>query len=537
MHVRRRAAALLAATGLTAALLPLVAGSAQADPSGPSYAYLNGNGLSDSSSDRLYATTSFSGSPLTLLTPNVHVFGYDISDDGNTLLVNGRSGSLVANPYNGTYGLLLVRRDPLNPSSVTTRSLSTWVDEVEPVLSADGAFAYWMEGGVLYRYSVLGGGNAVAVSTRFKPEAGEQAKALAISPDGTKAAAVYWSQAPNGEPTIARLKAAALATGVGPAYVLSAPYGSGGPGYTFLEWTADSSEVVFSRLDDGAIPSVQTYRVAPGGTPVALPALARALDLHLMGGLWYPYRSFGTYQLGTTADLATEPVDWTTFVRNGDRMGVVPSAVIPPATTTPVNRSRSTAYLYLSAPDILQGKSTGYASLATYLTDSTGLRTSDDLAQVRLGTLYSSLDGKTFTKLEKTYVSSALLSWPGGSKFGNGRITANRNTWLRWCFEGDVFATPDCSVTKKLTVHPYVSPTASFSGSSVRLGGSTSRKGGTAVLSKLVGGSYRVIASAPVTNTKRFTFGFRKLATGTYQISIKADASYGVGIARFRLIV
>ena len=57
------------------------------------------------------------------------------------------------------------------------------------------------------------------------------------------------------------------------------------------------------------------------------------------------------------------------------------------------------------------------------------------------------------------------------------------------------------------------------------------------MLSKLVGGSYRVIASAPVTNTKRFTFGFRKLATGTYQISTKADASSGVGIARFRLIV
>lgn len=542
MRVRRRAAAVIAATGLTAALLPLAASSAQADPTGPSFGYItatDGFPAHDATSDRLRATAPGDFGTTTLLTPDSYVYRYDVSDDGNTLVTTGQSRKLGLPQLNVTYGLLVTVRDPVT-STVHTRSLATYFD-TNPDVTPDGALVFWMEDGVIYRYEVATQ-FTTAMSSRFKPYDGEYVAKMAISPDGTKAAVLYRVDR-NGEPVSARLKAATLAPGGEPVKDDGTISGlSGLPWSNVLTWTPDSSQVLFSRLNEsGFAPHLRVYRAALGGVPVEVPELADSYDLSLHDGSWYRFRDGGSgSDVGSSTDLEVAPVDWTTFPYGTLSVRYRPSSVVPPVVTRPVNRAPSTAAVYLGQSDVGTGAAVVYATLATYLTDSTGKRAyNTDAAQVRYGTLLASRDGKTFTKYLATSAGDTLLRWPNGQQFGNGRISSTdtqQNLWLRWCFGGDLFVSGDCSSTKKITVHPtmYVSGSRDSSGR-VRITGSARRTGGTVVLWKWNGTSWRALATTPLNTYKRFTFGYRPMPAGLYRVTTKADLAWGQGEYRFKV--
>ncbi len=544
MRVRRRAAAVIAATGLTAALLPLAAGSAQADPTGPSFGYVtatDGYPQHDASSDRLWATMPGDFGTTKLLTPDSYVYRYDVSDDGNTLVVSGQSRRLSLPALNVTYGLLVTVRDPVT-SAVYTRSLATYFD-TNPDVTPNGALVFWMEDGVIYRYEVATQFTS-AVSTRFAPAAGEYVARMAISPDGTKAAVLYRTDK-SGEPVAARIKAAALAAGPTPFQDSGTFTGQSGlPWSNVLEWTPDSSEILYSRLNEsGPAPHVRAYRVAPGGTPTELPDLAGSYDLSWHDGSWYQFRDpiGGGSEVGSSAGLDVAPLDWTAFPYGSLSVRYRPASVVPPVVTRPVNRAVSTASLYVGQSDVSTGAAVVYATLATYLTDSTGRRAyNTDAAQVRYGTLLASRDGKTFTKYLATSAGDTLLKWPNGQLFGNGRLSASetqQNLWLRWCFGGDIFVSGDCSSTKKITVHPKLGVAGKYDASGrIWIHGSVSRRGGSVVLWRQSGTSWRPIASTPINNKyKTFSFGYRSLGSGVYRVTTKADVSFGSGESRFRI--
>jgi hypothetical protein len=540
MHVRRRAAAVTAAIGLTAALLPLSGGAAAADPTGPSFAFVTSDfvtGAHTDETDRLWASAPGNLSSETLLSPDSFVYRYDVSDDGNTMILGGQSRKLSLPSLNVTAGLLLVRRDPLT-QVVTTKVLSTYFD-TNPAISADGSKAFWMVDGILYTYDVQAGA-VVAASSRFKPTAIERPSRLAVSPDGTKAAVIFSGYKPNGDLNHRRIKAGALPNGVGPVYEqsgIAVEFSDWFPTTYALTWTADSSAVLF----DMQLDSVQfaPFRAVPGVGATELSGFRGAYDFKQLNGSWYLFReatSPDRTQLGSSSDFVTAPTDWTTFPRGQSSSDYRASTLTPPAVTQPAVRATATANVYFSPTSVPTGGKAMYGSLATYLTDLTGtLAAPDNSSQTRYGVLSKSIDGgKTFTTVGRTGAAKQLLLWPTGGRFGNGYSPAlTRNTWFRWCFEGDVYVAPDCSPVKKVVVLPTVSVGVEKIGSKKRIYGSTKRSYGQVALQRFTGRITSTIGFARISSSGRFSFTARSLAPGTYRVVTLADTSWGTGIKKF----
>ena len=58
----------------------------------------------------------------------------------------------------------MTTRDPLNPSSVTTRFVAHWFDS-NPVVSPDGSLVYWIDGPYIFKY-VVASGELLDIGTR-----------------------------------------------------------------------------------------------------------------------------------------------------------------------------------------------------------------------------------------------------------------------------------------------------------------------------------------------------------------------------------
>jgi hypothetical protein len=541
MEARRRAVVI--ASALTAALIPLGAAPADADPTGPAFGYLTTTGKTyiehDASSDRLWATEPGDFATKTLLAPENYVYAYDVSEDGNTLVLAGQSRRLSLPAVNVTRGILLTVRDPVS-SAVVTRSLSTYVDS-NPDITPDGRLVFWIDGPVLYRYDVQTQ-ITTAVTSRFAPLTGEYVERLAVSPDGTKAAVVFRTDY-KGQRQASRLVAATLAPG-GDVFEES----DDPNGYVpfvrpdVLAWTPDSAELLFTRVDIWQGTGIRTYRTTLAGTPVAVPSLYEAFDLSVVADSWYRFRlpAYDGVEVGSSVSADTAPSDWTTFPTGPAAKRFLASAARPPVVTRPVNRAPSTARLYVGHADVYTGEAVVYASLATYLTDPAGVHPyATDAAQVRYGTLLASRDGKTFSKLATTGAGSSLLRWPTGEMFGNGRISApqtQQNIWLRWCFGGDIFASGGCSSVKKITVHPRMSLSGSRDAAGrIKLLGSAKRTRGTVILWRWSGTAWRALSSTPITSSRTFTFAYRSMPAGIYRVTTKVDVSYGQGELVFRV--
>ena len=536
MHVRRRAAALLAVTGVTAALLPLAAGSAQADPSGPAFGYVTYavDGVHTATSDKLWATTPGDLSASTALTPDHYVYRYDVSEDGNVLVTTGRSRSLVAPRLNTTYGVLLTVRDPLDPGSVTTRLLASWFDSNPDVLP-DGSRVYWMDRAVILRHD-LTSGVTERVSGRFAPKAGEEVMRLAMSPDGTKAAVIYGTFDLDGDLVATRIKAALLTTGAGPVYEKSVAITASSvfPVPALLTWKPDSSGFLYSRSNvDG---DLTTVSATVGGTGTTVAALARAYDLSNHDGTWYMFRENGNpavTQVGSAATLTT-PTDWATFPQGAVSVRYTPSTLTPPVEVTPTTRAPSKAALYFGDTTLTWGQKTVYASLATYLFDPAAEHGPEDQFVTRYGVLSMSTDaGATYSVVGRTGLTGAYLPWPNAAPFGNGTTPVlTRNTVFKWCFEGDVYVARSC-ITRKIAVAPKVTVNLSKSNGLIRVYGTATRPGGYAVLQSFYKDRFASFIARTTIPGGKYSFPARKLAPGTYRIVTIADSGWASGSKKF----
>lgn len=543
-----RTVMIVAATALAVGALPAAANAAQ-DPTGfASLSYLtvktefiNGKRvvIHTPATDKLFATAPASFAEGSALTPNSYAYSYDVSDDGDTLVVAGQSRALTVPRENTTYGMLLVERSGL---TTTTTSIATVFDS-NPVLSPDGAFVYWMDSGKIWKYDVAAKTTATVASARFAPQAEEGVGRLAISPQGTAAAVVYTRVSKSGDLVSSRIQIGRL-DGVGTEWSYTATVASDAayPVGSSLAFTTNT-KVAFNvwRGND----PYKTWVVSPvGGTPTVEknPGIDAVYDLGTDGANWYSFQDLagGGTQASKSADPFT-PGTWQDFPLGVGTTRYIPAAATPPVAAADVtavaNRAKATSYLFFTRSAVPTGTRVMYASLAAYLTDSTGTRGVDEKAQSRYGLLQSSTNGGAeWTGSTRTTAGNEYLMWPTGVKFGNGYTAGlTRNTWFQWCFEGDAFVTRDCSVTKKITVNPKVTTGVQRSSGLERVYGKALRVGGTAVLSRFVSGKWVVITTAPVSSTGTFSFGFRQLPSGSYKVATKADASWGVGLKQFSL--
>ncbi len=543
MHVRRRAAALLAVTGLTAALLPLAAGSAQADPTGPSFGYVTADpaGRHDATTDRLWFTQPGSFSTATNVTPNLHVRQYDVSEDGNVLLISGQSRSLAYPDLNSTFGLILVVRDP-GTGTVTSKILSSFA-QGNPVLAPDGSAAYWYDFYRIWRYDVASGQADVAATKFSTLSSGtntERVIRLAVSPDGSKAAVMFARFDSAGNLVSTRVRAAALDQAITGAYdeavLLTAT--SVQPVPQTLTWNADSSAFYFTRAKpNGDLATARATTAAH--SDVVVPEWANTYDVALHAGTFYLFRDmYGTGGKYVRTDVGTTiagsaPTDWSTFPPGASGLHYRPATAVPPVVTTPAVRAQPRVSVVVGPSTIPTHGRVQYQTIAKYLTDVTGYRRPEDQGrETRYGVLWVSTNGGT-TYRPLTTTSGARLDGAEPSFTFNGATTAlTRNSLLRWCFKGDIFVQPRCSPPKKVIVKPTITVAVEISGSQERVYGKAARVGGSAVLQRQVEYAFRSVASTPVSSTGRFSFGLRSLPAGRYRVITPADTSWGLGAAQ-----
>lgn len=545
MHARRRTAAVIAASALTAALLPLTAGAAQADPSGPSFSYVYvPSGVAPSNqTDRLFATTP--GNPGTggsTLSPISFVDDYDVSEDGNVLLVAGQSRNLRTHPLDTTYGLTLTVR---NGSDITTKTLTNSF-EGAPVLTRDGSLVFWYDGGILWKYVVATG--ETAASARFPAAVTatteERLVRFAVSADGTKIAALFEKYDSQGREVSSRVRAATFSgTEAGYSEAVAFTASSVSPIADTLTWSIDGSSFFYSReKPDLSIETVQATLTTPKGGATVVTGWNDVFDVTVHLGTYYLFRyeqdGTGEYtlsQVGSTTSTA-RPTDWTFLGPGASAYHLQASTVAPPALTTPTNQAVPSVKLATSASVVKTNGLLRYGTWARYLNDVTGQVGAGAGLQTRYGRLLKSTDGgKTFTKLATTTGSGKLSSLPGGN-VANGSTTAlTRNTWLKWCFDGDLFVKAGCSTVKKITVTPVVTAAVQKKGTQKRVYGKAARVGGAASLQRLSGGVYKPVATATLSSTGAYSFGFRSLPTGKYRVVVKPDASWGTGLKSLSL--
>ncbi len=537
-----RSATLVAAAALTAGLVPAVTSSAQAAPSDfPSFGFLTyaGAGTHGTTSDKLWATAPGSFTSTAALTPNSYAYAYDVSQDGQTLVVAGQSRALNVPALNTTYGLLLVEKG----SPDVTTSITTIV-ESNPVLSPSGDTVWWYDSGAIWKYDVASKVTTKA-STRFVAKSTEGIGRIAISDDGTAGAVVFTTSTAAGTLTSSRIQVGRLdGTGTGYQYSATVASGFSYPVGSTLVFTSNAT-VAFNVWRSRALTDTWSVTLT-GGSPTLTKdtGLDAQYDLGTDGTSWYAFQDVTTPSSGTQVAKSGSPFTPGTFenfpLGTGTTRYVAADAtppVVAADVTAVVNRATATSYLFLARSTVPTGTKVMYASLAAYLTDPTGTRSADTKAQTRFGVLKTSIDnGNNFTTSTPTGASSKLLTWPTGAPFGNGYTAGlTRNTWLQWCFQGDAYVANDCSVTKKITVNPKVTTVVQKLGTTKRVYGRAARAGGTAVLSRYVSGKWVVVASASITSTGTFSLGFRKMAAGSWKVATKADTYWGSGLKQFTI--
>ena len=468
-------------------------------------------------------------SPLALTPANYQTYDYDVSHDGNTLLLSAKTGPAKASNYDRTYALVLVRRAAGVTSS---RVLATHWDS-EPVLSADGLTAWWMSSGRVWKHT--GGVTTAALpATAFAPRKGEATIGFAVSPDGTKGAVLQSSGGGNG-----RVFAASFATGrAGPFFEVrfgSRPSSTLSANVRDLTWLDDTT-LLLTMKESGGVVS-RTGILGTGGSPdtSAYAALDGFYDIRPLGPDWWMWKDSGaTTSYGTTADLSTAQTLTLTPRSNGPTtFRYLPSTATPPGLTSATNRARTYPFLTLSTKSLLYGKRVAYLAFAFYLTPTPGETLRRDAGQVARGVLQWSLDGTTWRNVTATNWVRPV-AWPTKAyRSGNGYSPAlTRNTWFRWVYPGDYFTAPSLSRTQAVTVAPIVRASVTARGTYRIVAGRATRAGGTAVLYRKLRGSYTQIATARLTARGLFSFGNRRLPRGTYSVVTLADRHWAAGLVR-----
>ena len=469
------------------------------------------------------------GSAPQLLTPAGYMtYRYDVSQDGNTMILGVARGAVSAVGADRTYGLVLVRR----VAGVTTSRMLTNFWDTNPVLSPDGATAWWISGGKVWKYTA--GVTTLVTASLFAPRYGETIAGFAVSPDGTHGAVAYREDGVVLTSTYSRLFAADFVAGTSTDYLdWSANLKLG---WAPLVW-ANATSLIYGYWDGVTWLNGAAALSSSGGTGLAPPPadLTGMYDIRLYGTDWWAWLN-----TTTTTDYATSPdlagLATATFnprIDGVDSEWHYTSAVTPPALTSAVNRATTHPYLYLSVASTLYGKKAVYDSWAEYLTALPGETFANDATWTARGTLQYSINGTTWRALTTTTWAHPV-PWPGSTYKAAGYTQVlTRNTWYRWIYPGDYLTTPSTSRTVLVKVVPIVKAKVTVSGTKRIVSGSATRIGGSAVLYKVVGTKLIKVATTTLTSKGLYNFGRRSLAHGTYRVTTVADRYWAAGSVRF----
>ena len=547
---RRRAwtrGAVLAGAGagagaLVLGLLPTSAASAAPAPATPAvFSYIDvSTGTAPNSNSVLLAADATGTLNLTTLAGGLQTSGYDVSQDGSTTLVGARTGAPTDNPYDSTFGLVRVHRDPTTLAVTSTLLSVFW--NANPVLSADGSKAFWFHGQTLYQYDAATG--ATTPIGAFAPAAGETVTRIAVSNDGSRVALIYTNAAAKSARVLAAPTLAGTAAGSWGQFVYT---GATQPSGNIFVW-AGNEALVWSEYDSTAAAPVLSAvwaTIPTDGTGVsqtqqAVPALNDAYDLRQdASGTWWFWKDDASVSpvvssLWSIPSLLPVGPDAAVSVLVGPRTNgpttyrYVPSAATPPALTPVANPAAAHPFLTLSASSATYGKRVGYDAHSYYGAPPNAAFANATAAEVDRGQLLRSFDGVHFTPLLTTSGAHPVVI---GKSYYNAYTPAlTRNTWFRWVYPGDAFTAAGTSTTRLVKVPAVVSAKVTASGASRIVNGATTRKvAGTAVLLRLVGKRLVKVAVAAITAKGVYTFGKRPLARGTYRVVTVADRYWASG--------
>ncbi len=330
-HPRIWLAALTASVG--ALVLGLVPGTtaASAGPTGPVVNFVDYSSVGTHS----VGSSLLDGTAKTALTPGGYLaYGYDVSDDGNTMLLSLARGSLSSAARDRTYALLLVSRVG---AEVTSTILTNYWD-TNPVLSADGSTAWWLAGDRVWKHQA---GVSTMVSTDFVRHSDETTVGFSVSADGTAGAVVYREDGTVRTSTYTRLFAEDFVAGK------AAPYldwtGSLAAFYTNPTWLTSAS-LLFSYTDTSVTHNA-TATLGPSGGDVDTAQVygdPGIYDVQQLGSAWWAAQGDTTSGFATAAaptDFAS--ATFTPFPLSASTASYLMSDVTPPAVTVPTNRARS----------------------------------------------------------------------------------------------------------------------------------------------------------------------------------------------------
>ena len=533
--LRRRAWA--AALTVAAALVvgTVTAAPARADV-GPFFLYVDSPGTVG----RL-AFADGTGAGETGITTGMHVRRYDASADGSVVALVGFSGAATTPGVDSTSGLLV-------SVNGATRLISTYVD-TNPVVSVDGATAWFVSDGDLYRYATSG--TTVTRLTDggefFPPTTEHVLTRISVSPDGDRIAAVYRKFDTNDDVDASTVTVSTIpAPLAAPVDMFTTSYAGASSPEAANEAPAwfDNDNVAFARCATGAC-GTWVWRTVDltAGTPVDAPFNGpnNLYDLRKLGTVWFAWQDSGSGPTFST-QLMSSIDDAQTFSTTGSsRTDADSSQLYVPVTAAPAtisgtaasaNRAQSDGLLLLSTERVSTGGSAVYLALTEYLRPVGSQVWPDDSDATFRGQLQYSTDGRRTWKLLRTTSGTTEVAFPGLPFPGNGRTQAlTRNTYFRVVFAGDAFAAPATSSTELVAVSPTIAAKAKKKGSKRVVSGTVKRSGGKIALYK---GSKK-LATATIGSTGSYKFKARTLAKGSYTLKVAADASWASSTKKLKV--
>jgi len=515
-----------AAVVATVAAVTLTAAPAQAVGPVVNFTYID-------PSTKLLTTAGDDRSGATAVTPagvNILDPEFAVSENGDTS-VYGLNTTVDAVPQDSTHALVVTRAG-------VSRVLATYWD-AQPVISADGDLVWFLVHGNLYRYSWTNNAtSAITSGAQFNPTpvsapAHAYPFRLSISPDGTRAAVItnIWN------PTVSTVGVSGSQIVVRditkpsvPLLWKSAAYGGvTGPvtapevlPYT-LAWVGNTKLVHAVCPDNGCLhwtTSVVDVSAAPASTPVtALPALDDYYGLRSAAGTWYAWKDVDAAKTATFVTMA-DPTDTVTAPTPGSttwtgislRQSHIPTTAPSGAFTGLAAKLGVQASLTLSSSLVPTGSRVHYTGAGAFPVPVTVVSLAKEQSVVGVGTLRWSTDaGRTWKVVGPTVYGGGLTP----------RLT--RNTWFQWMYAGDAFTSAAASKVTMVAVSPAITIKVTKAGAKKIVAGATSRVGGTIVLYRSTGKTWKKVVTARISAKGAYSFGRSTLAHGSYKVVTVAD--------------
>ena len=536
-----RAALIAAATALAVSALPAVA--KPPDPAGfASLGYLTYGSTHTATTDKLWATGPASFGDGTLLTPTTYAYSYDISDDGDTLVVAGQSRALTV--AEAQHHLRHAARRAQRPHHH---------DHVD----RDGVR---LQPGHLARRPLrllARLGQALEVRRDRQDHGDRRLHQLRAgrrrgrrTPRGSRRSARPPRSSTRRSPAAPSSPAASRSA----ASTASAPTSRTRPRSRRARRTRSarpscSRPTRRSRSTCGSVARPDRHVVGLAASarrrPQQDPGIDAQYDLGTDGANWYAFQDLvGGTRRRPRARRRSRPARAQDFPLGTGTTRYVPSVATPPVAAADLiasvaNRATATSYLFLSQErrahrhegDVRQPRGVPHR-----LDRHPG---ADVKAQIplRQAELLDRRRRDLVTSRPRPVRGQQAPHLATGAPFGNGYTAGfTRNTWFQWCFQGDAYVNNDCTVTKKITVNPKVTSvgTQKLGTTSVSTG-ARRPDGGTAVLSRFVSGKWVAFATAPVQLDRHLQLRLPQAGPRLLQGGREGRRLWGSGLKQFSI--